>query len=174
MTMDREVRAATEQFERQLIKHAQRGDEEAGREILYTIALAIDAGRFDSPLFPFLADCLILFARDGVPLERALCVERDRNPGGKPSKYDSTELAAVDILLRDHAGFSPEQAVTWIKENIGADRRTVQKRRPDYDGRYNPGSGPLMESLDRETLLHRSGSLRKTVAQALSQRENSP
>jgi hypothetical protein len=48
----------TDCFERELIKPALRGEEEAGREILLMIALAIDAGRFDSPLFPFLADCL--------------------------------------------------------------------------------------------------------------------
>src|SRR5690349_11064039 len=95
---------AEEQFERKLIRRAKKGDAEAGREILLEIALAIDAGRFQSPLFPFLADCLFLFANDHVPLERALCVEAEKNLGGAPRKYQEIELAAVDILLRDHAG----------------------------------------------------------------------
>src|SRR6476620_7270724 len=98
-----------EWFERELIKRALQGDAEAGREILHKIALAIDSGRFDSPLFPFLAERLFEFVRDGVPLERALRV-KSKSTGGAPLKYQPNELAAVDLILRDHAGFSPDLA----------------------------------------------------------------
>jgi hypothetical protein len=53
-----------------------------------------------------------------VPLERALGVEPDFNPGGRRKKYNDTEVTAVDILLRNHAGFSLEQANIWIEERI--------------------------------------------------------
>ena len=159
----------TEQFERDLIKDAKGGDAEAGRELLYSIALAIDGGRFDSLLFPFLADCLMQFVQDDKPLEQALCVKQDKKQG-RPQKYDKTELAAVDILLRDYSPRGPEDAIEWIDTNIGADRRTVQRIRGEYDSRYNKlTDGPLMESLPRDILLHLSGSLRRTVAGALSQ-----
>lgn len=158
-------------FKSELIKRAQQGDAEAGREILKEIVLAIGANRFDPLLFPFLGECLGLFLQDGIPLDRALCVEAV-DQGGRPRKHDQLELAAVDILLRDHGGFSPEQAIIWIEEHVGVDRRTVQKARKVCDARYGKGPTPLMEALDLETLLHRSGSLRPTVAQALSGRKN--
>lgn len=156
----------TEDFERELIERAQCGDADAGREALYSAALALDAQRLDSPLIPFLAECLHEYI-DGVPLARALCVEKD-NTGGRPPKYDKDEIAAVDILLRDYGGYSPEDAIAWIDEYIGADRRTVQRIREAYDSRHNPTADyPLMESVNRDGLLHLSGSLRNTIADAL-------
>ena len=155
----------TEDFERALIERAQGDDAEAaeaGREILYSIALAIDAGRFDSLLFPFLADCLMQFAQDGKPLEQALWVVPNLNKGGTKRKYVGIELAAVDILLRKHVGLGKDAAIYWIeqKENIGASASTVRRARAKYD---------LMESFSRDDLLHFSDSLRSKVAKALSQ-----
>ena len=72
-------------FKSELIKRAQQGDAEAGREILKEIVLAIDANRFDPLLFPFLAECLGLFLQDGIQLDRALCVEAV-DQGGRPPK----------------------------------------------------------------------------------------
>jgi hypothetical protein len=156
-------------FKRQLIARAQRGDAEAGCEILREIALAIDAGGFDPILFPFHAECLWLFMQ-GAPLDKALCVKGE-DQGGRPRKYDELELAAVDILLRDHAKLSVEDANAWIGERIGTDRTTVQRVRKNHDARYNPEAQQkhqqLMEAADRELLLHRSGSLRPIVAAAL-------
>ena len=160
MTVDPErIDALTDQFEKELIERARAGDEDAGREILYTLALAIDAGRFDSPLFPFLAECLLLFARDGVPLERALCVEKEPSRGGRPLEHDS-ELAAVDILLRKHGGFTPEQALDWIEQSIGASRSTVRRLRVTYTP---------MQALERNLLLRLTGSLQVKAAEALHQ-----
>ena len=159
----------TEQFERDLIKEAKGGDAEAGREILFSIALAIDAGRFDSLLFPFLADCLMQFAQDGKPLEQALWVKQGKKKG-RPIKYNETELAAVDILLRDYHGLSSSSTIYLIKGRIGADKKLVKSVRKKFDSRYNTlTDGPLMESLPRDILLHLSGSLRRKFVEILSQ-----
>ena len=103
-----------------------------------------------------------------MPLERALGVEPDFNPGGRRKKYNDTEVTAVDILLRYHADFSLEQANIWIEERIGADRRFVQKRRLEHDSTYNSSfASELMESLSLDDLLHLSGSMREKVAEVL-------
>lgn len=65
--------------------------------MLEIIAERIERGHFDSPLFPYLAINLRAYLDQGVPLERALGVESDANPGGRPKKYDETAIAAVDI-----------------------------------------------------------------------------
>lgn len=109
------------------------------------------------------------YVHHGIRLERAPEVEAE-NKGGRPPKYERTELAAVDILLRDYAKCKPEAALTWICENIGVDRRFMQRVRVEYDRRYNKHTdGPLMESLSRGLLLHLSGSMRQKVAEVLPQ-----
>ena len=114
-------------YEKAVIEAANRGEDVYGREALDIIAERIERGLFDSPLFAYLATNLRAYLDQGVPLERALCVEPDLNPGGRPKKYNDTEIAAVDILLPHQALFSPEEANIWIEERIGADRRLVQR-----------------------------------------------
>jgi hypothetical protein len=76
----------------------------------------------------------------------------------------------VDLLLRDHAGFKPEQAIEWIEINVGADRRFVQLRRKEYDARYNDfGAKKLMESRPVDDLLELARSLREKVGGVLPQ-----
>lgn len=159
----------TDDYERESIARAGEGDAEAGRECLSLIMHAIDAQRFDSPLLPYLAECIQQYL-SGVRIDRAFNVEKE-NKGGRPAKYNPTEVAAVDILLRDHANFQPEQSIIWLIENIHPriDRRFVQRVRKEHDRRYNPNAaGPLMESCTRDLLLHLSGSLRKYVGKPLS------
>jgi hypothetical protein len=172
MNDDAKADADAEWLKRQLIRYAENGEAEAGRQILRSIAVAIDAGQFDPILFPFLAKCLWLII-DGAPPDKALCIEEEKSRGGAPRAYDPDELAAVDILLRDHANpkLTPEQAIVWIGARIGADRRMVQRLRDKYDARYNGKVQRLMEALDKETLLHLSGSLRPLAAQAVSDAE---
>jgi hypothetical protein len=152
-----------EEFKRELIKRAQGGDAEAGREILNLVVGAINSGRFDQQLFPFLADALVLYLKDGVELDRALGVEQF-DVGGAPTKYDPDELAAVDVLLQFHLGRRPEQAISWIQENIGADRRAVQRLRNQY-GINEYYSNPKPEH--RDTLMHMAGSLRQKIAEVI-------
>lgn len=163
-------RLSDREFHEELIRRASRGDAEAGKEILRTVALLIDAGQWTSPLFAFLADGLWEYTQHGIPLDRALCVEPESASGGRPQKYNPDELAAIDIILRDHAGYGPEEAVRWIAERIGADRRTVQRIRREYDRRYNKSAeGPLTESLSLDDLLQLSGNLRKNLEGVLPQ-----
>ena len=167
-------------FKRQLIARAQRGDAEAGSEILREIALAIDAGGFDPILFPFHAECLWLFMQ-GAPLDKALCVKAD-DRGGRPLKYDELALAAVDFLLRDHAKHSAEQANRWIEDRIGADRTIVQRARKAHkpmeaariarikqqiEDTTSDNREKKAKEADRDLLLHLSGSLRSKVAEAI-------
>jgi hypothetical protein len=161
-----------ERFEQQLIEGAAKGDAEAGRELLESAAVRIHAKDYDSPVFPYLANCLLDYVKHGIRLDRALNVEED-NLGGRPPKHDRTTLAAVDILLRDHAQFKPEAALEWIRNNIDdIDRRYLQRVRAEHDSRYNEHTGEnerLMESLNRDLLLHLSGSLRQKVEEVLPQ-----
>tara|TARA_Y100000593_G_scaffold86828_1_gene166311 strand:- start:618 stop:1115 length:498 start_codon:yes stop_codon:yes gene_type:complete len=157
-------------YEKGLIQHADQGDSEAGRELLKIVASRIETREFDSPVFGHIASGIQAFLFEGVPLDRALGVESPPNKGGRPSKYDETELAAVDLLLRDHAHYAAEQAAEWIDEYIGADRRTVQRLRTAYDARYNKfGADKLMESLNRGDLIDLCGSMREKVAEVLPQ-----
>ena len=159
-------------FEQELIERAERGNAEAGRELLESAAVRIYAKDYDWPVFPYLANCLLNFVQHGIRLERALNVEA-KNLGGRPSEHDRAALAAVDILLRDHAQYKPEAALKWIMNNVdGVERRYLQKVRADYDSRYNKYTDRnerLMESLNRDLLLHLSGSLRQKVAEVLTQ-----
>jgi hypothetical protein len=156
----------TEQFERALINAAKKGDDEAGRGVLNQIVSAVTAGRFNSPVFPYLAECLSLFLEDGVPLERALCVEVEGKDGRPP--YDAIELTAVYILLTEYGGKPVEQAIRWIMDAVGCSRDTVIRCRKHCRSRYNKSGVPLMEALSREDLLELSDRLREGVAQALS------
>ncbi|MDB4409320.1 hypothetical protein N9235_00700 [Gammaproteobacteria bacterium] len=156
------------EFEEYLIWRTERGDTEAGREILKSVASSITGM---SLLLDYHAKCLCQYAEEGVQLERALGVkEEEPDKGGRPKKYDELELAAVDILLRHHAGMGPEEAVNWIIKNIGADRRATQRIRKVYDSKYNEVTDePLMENLNYDLLLHMTGSRRKKVAEVLPQ-----
>jgi hypothetical protein len=161
-----------ERFEQELIERAAKGDAEAGRELLESVAVRIYEKDYDSPVFPYLANCLLDFLQHGSRLDRALNVEAE-NLGGRRPKHDRTALAAVDILLRDHAHYKSEAALKWIMDNVdGVDRRYLQRARAEHDRRYNKHTdenGRLMESLDLESLLHLSGSLRQKVAEVLPQ-----
>ena len=114
-----------------LIARARHGDADAGSEILRRIVNAIDNGRFDYRLFTFLAERLWEHIEKALPLDVALCVAT-KGTRGRPRIYDDIELAAVDILLRKHAGFSGKAADRWITDKSGNDARAVQKRRREF------------------------------------------
>src|SRR5690242_12956668 len=143
----------TERVKHALIAEAERGDAEAGRQILRSIALTIEQEQFDPILFPFLAKCLWLFI-EGAPIAKALCVEDEPNEGGAPPTYDGLELAAVDMLLRECANLGKEKAIEWIENHIGADRLTVYRSRKKW---------PLERTLICDDLLENSGSLRRFI-----------
>lgn len=161
----------TLKFELELIERAKEGDSEAGEEILKAIVRHIDGRRIDSPLFPFLANCLHEYER-GVPIERALCIEKGPNVGGRPSKYDPDEIAALDIYLRRELGFKLEESLAWIEANVGMGKKEARELRKVYDARFNDDTdGPLMESLDTDLLLHNIGSLRVILAPLIERKK---
>jgi hypothetical protein len=163
MSLD-QSRTVTEQFEYELIRRANRGDADAGMEILRNIVLRIDHKDYNSPLFPYLAECLWSYLHDGIQLDCALNVEAE-NKGGRPG-YDWTELAAVDVLLRFYKGDPAGKAIDWIECNIGASKDTVSRMRAVY--RLKHADAPFRR-MDRETLLHFSGTFRQKVAKVLPQ-----
>ena len=157
-------------FERETIRRAERGDREAALLALQMAVEKIEARLFDTPLLDYLAENLRLFLDEQIPIDTALGVEAMPNAGGRPRKYDDTEIAAVDLLLRDHCGLKAEEAIDWIAEEVGADRRYVQLRRKEYDARYNDFDAEnLMESRPLDDLLDPAGSLREKVARVLPQ-----
>ena len=155
------------QFELELIDRAKDGDPQAGEEILKAIVRHIDGRRIDSPLFPFLAECLYEYER-GVPIERALCIEKEPNVGGRPSKYNDIEIAALEILLRRELGYSSGKSVNWVSDNVGIHRSEVRRIRKEFDSRFNDcvksPDETLMDGSETEILFYSLGSLRKDVS----------
>ena len=157
-------------FEEETIRRAREGNGEAALLALRMVTENIEARRLDSSLLDYLTECLRLFLDEEVPIDTALGVEAILNTGGRPAKYDPTEVAAADLLLRDHANLKSEKAIEWIETNIGADRRYVQLKRKEYDARYNGFKvEKLMDSRPKDDLLDLAGSLREKVAEVLPQ-----
>ena len=156
-------------FELETIRRAEQGDSEAGRLALDMIACRLETAELDSPLFDYLASSIRAFLDEGIALGRALGVEEEKHRGGRPRKYEELEVAAVDLLLRDHASFKAEQAIDWLYKEFSIDRRTVQKIRKGYDSRRSSSEGDLMDAMDRELLLHNAGSIRKNLEGVLPQ-----
>ena len=156
----------TKAFESELIRRTESGDAEAGREILRSLISHIDHRQWESSLFPYLSTCLSQYIDEGVAIERAVGLEDDAK-GGRPAKYNSMELMAVDALLRFHADYGLEEAATWMNEHIligssdsGPDRSTIQKLRRDF----RPGLDAAEEGLlKRDTLIVMAGSLRENL-----------
>ena len=103
------------EYERELIRRAESGDQEASRLILEELISHIDRKSFESPAFDYLASNLRLFLEEGIPLERALGIEADVNRGGRPRKYDDTEVAAGYISNKIFKGNDLE---TTLKDSL--------------------------------------------------------
>ena len=159
-----------DQFDAELIRRAEDGDPEAGKEILVSVALRIDQGKFDSSLFPYLANCLWDYSIENIPLSRALNVEKESPVGGRPVSYDRTMLAATDIILRHHCHMKPEAAIAWIEEHIGVGRRSIQRLRIQYDGSYSEDPrDQRTEILPLKVLLEMTGNMRQNLKEVLPQ-----
>lgn len=164
------AKESREKHELELISRAKAGDAEAGRHILRRVTLLLDTKHLDSPLIPFLSECLREF-EEGVPIERALCVETDVSRGGRPRKYVPAEVAAVDILLRRECGLGLDESLSWIEASIGVGRKEAREYRKQYDANFNSGaSEPLSEQLEIDDLLSLSGSLREHAYLLLEQK----
>ena len=147
-----------------LISRAEHGDTEAAREVLSEITNDLLRNQLRPPLRTYLIEKLVCFLDQDMPLLDVLGLSSSGKPTGPPKKYIDEELMAVDLLLRDHLGLKKEAAIIWIEENIGADRRHVQRLRKVFDSRgASESSHPLMEALSMDDLLHLAGSMRNKV-----------
>ena len=153
-------------FLSELIERAESGDSVAAREVLDEIASDLLRKQLRPALRMYLTQNLLLFLDQGVPLMTALGLDAHQEKLGRPKKYVDEEIMAVDLLLRDHAGFAAESAARWIGNELGPDRRLVQRLRKLFDSRYAADVlEPLMESRSRDDLLHLAGSMRKKVGE---------
>ena len=105
-------------FEEKTIRRAESGDQEAALFALELAIIEIEHSCEKSKTTDYFVSKVRLFLDDGVSLERALGIHSNSKDGGRPTKYGPTEVAAVDLLLGDHAGFKPEQAIKWIEDNV--------------------------------------------------------
>ena len=129
----------TDEYVKAVIQRAKDGRFEDCLEFLSIAVAELDSLSQHSPVLQYLRELLSSHYEIGIPLEQALA--RVRRTGGRPVKYPVHALAALDILLRDHFGYSAEAAVKRIGDVIGADRRLVQRSRAEYDGRYSKEDG---------------------------------
>ena len=165
-----EKRRRNELFLGELIERAESGDSVAAREVLDEIASDLIAKGLRPALMEYLAKNLLLHLDHDVPLLKALGLEAPPKPVGRPLKYDEVEVAAVDLLLRDHAGYRPEAAASWITSELGPDRRAVQRIRVRFDSRYaKEGDRSLMNGIKKDDLLYLSGSMREKVGRLFPQ-----
>ena len=81
-----------------LIEDAKKGDQEAGLDLLRSLMSKIYSNQYDSPVFPYFAQCLRDFLDNGVKLERAFNIEKDEKRGRKKE-----DLANRDIDLARQA-----------------------------------------------------------------------
>ena len=162
------IRAFAQNRPGSLIKLAEAGNVEAARDVLEEFCEAVEMDAAPHPeILQYVARAFrgIL---ESVPLDRALGLEDDVNPGGTPKRYDDLELAAADILLRDHAGLKPGKAHQWLELNTQISKSQIGRIRREFDSRYNRHTdAPLMESISREDLLRLSGKLRQNLAGVL-------
>ena len=153
-------------FLSELIERAESGDSVAAREVLDEIASDLLRKQLRPALRIYLTQNLLLSLDQGVPLMTALGLDARQEKLGRPKKYVDEEIMAVDLLLRDHAGFAAESAARWIGNELGPDRRLVQRLRKLFDSRYAADVlEPLMESRSRDDLLYLAGGMRKKVGE---------
>jgi hypothetical protein len=131
----------TEPFdlESETLTRARGGDVEAG---LYALSLCVPGlylGRMSEKLRFYLAECLQNIV-DGMPVDRALCVENERASGRPTNPFPDWEepLAAVAALLTQR-GYRPERvnaamsdARELLEGGTTLDRREAQKIRQKY------------------------------------------
>ena len=112
----------TSQFLQTLIDEAEKGDAEAGLELIESIITELYGS--DSDLLHWHAKKLEQITK-GVPAGRALCVEAEQSKG-RPAKWDPIRMNAVDQLLRRFADMSEKKAAEILEQQFGIDERTLR------------------------------------------------
>lgn len=163
--MDNEISKYSQEpnkLEMEVVARAERGDYEAAHHILCELPILIALRRYESPYISYLADKLTHYEA-GVPLERALGIEKDKSTGGAPTRHD-VKLAAVDALLRNVANLSKTESIKTIEEKIidnpeGRDYGSqIRRLRKTFNN---------IDSLSKTSLLNLSKEYRQKVAEVL-------
>ena len=158
-------------FENETIRRARRRDRSATRRALHVLRdrLEVHATQGDQ-VMRYGVDCLTAALDHGLSLDTALGLDTKPSAGGRPRKYDSLEVAAADLILRDHCGFRPEQASVWVSSEVGMDRTQLQRLRRTFDNRYTDAAiEAAPQNLILEDLLHTAGSLSAKLVRVLQQ-----
>ena len=158
-------------FEQETIRRAERGETAAARRALHLLRDRLEGpAALGDQVMGYARDCLDAVLDHGINIEKAFGLDADPGVGGRPRKYDALEVAATDLVLRDHCGYSPEQACLWIQSEIGMDRSQLQRLRKTFDQRYTAEKiAAAPQNLDLEDLLHTAGSLRAKLMEVLQQ-----
>jgi len=168
-------RPSAEEIIQYEIERAEAGDATAGRDLLRTISLGLASGKLHPLLAAYHADCLWNHIQLGVSLERALHVYKYQI---KSSGFDPIELAAVYELLIEFAGMKKGEARDWIKNHIGANKKTVENAIAAVDVKTldsldlndaqqvnTPDPKLFRRERYLDLLLHTAGSMRRVVVE---------
>ena len=158
-------------FEQETIRRAERGETAAARRALHLLRDRLEGpAASGDEVMCYARDCLNKVLDDDIGIEKAFGLDADPSAGGRPRKYDSLEVAAADLILRDHCGFRPEQACVWVSSEIGMDRAQLQRLRRTFDNRYTDAAiEAAPQNLSLEDLLHTAGSLSAKLVGVLQQ-----
>lgn len=156
-----------------LIERARSGDAAAGRKLLRSISVGLMKGELHPALAAYHADCLWDYVHLGVSLERALHVYTYQS---QATDFDPVELAAAFELLIEFGGMKKSEAKVWIKQHIGAGKKTTENASAAVNvmalENFEQAEENVPDSSTPETyrrqryldlLLHTAGSLRKFI-----------
>ncbi len=121
-----------ESFYWKIKQQAEKGGDEgiaAGYELVS--AAFKDLEEVDTPAINWLSEKLLQIA-SGVNADRALCIKREENKGGRPKNPDQEKYIAIDLLLRNYAKLSPSLAAKEIQTRFELDPRTLRDYRKKY------------------------------------------
>ncbi len=156
---------STEDLDREAIARAAASDEDGepgGRECLSRIMHAIDAQRFDSPLFSYLANCINQYLRGGS-IEEAFNVVPRKNPEGTPAgkhgvgRHDTEKVLALRELARRRVKRKGE-ADTAVAEACGyKDADSVSRLARDCGYTFDHVNDEMLKVMAGDDLLKRVG-----------------
>lgn len=134
----------------ELASRAEEGDRDAGIELLEWSVSELDAA--DTPVLVWLKNRLAEIVEDAIEPAKALRIERPMSRGGRPRKFDSAKMMAIDVLLRNHFGVDAKTAAEVLEQCFGIDPRTLRGYRKEFDSRFGDDPEPFMDGSPRKLL----------------------
>ena len=153
----------TSELLQEMIDRADEGDSEAGLELIESIITELHQSNSD--LLHWHAQKLQEIV-EGVPAPRALCIESDKKKG-RPPKWDSIQVIAIDQLLRRFTGLSEREAGEIIEQRLGVDQRTLAGYRKELETVPAENGVVGLAGYSREQLVVVAGANLKEVSDRL-------